>query len=469
MAIWNFGKNVCLQPAHFFEPKSESELLDVMQQHRGKKIRAIGRLHSWSDLIRADEVAISLAHLKQVQIVSGNDETSAIVGAGCQIKRLLSELQQQQLTLPSIGLITEQTVAGAISTGTHGSGRHCISHYIQTAWIARFDQQGRAEIIEVSDGNELAAAKCSLGRLGVIVRVKIAVRTQYQVEEKWREFQRVGDLLKNESDYPLTQFYVLPWRWTALAHLRRETSVAKSRWAGLYHWYTFSVIDVLLHLNICLVARYVRLPWLVKLLHRHVFPWFVMQDREVVDDSAKMLVMKHELFRHIEIELFVQRRNLQDALDFVSKTFRIADGQADDDLDQFAASFSDSNVKKMLESLKSRYCHHYPICIRRIKQDDTMMSMTSPANRGSETSPTVEPEDWYSISIISYARVSDRAGFELTAKFLADAMSKRFEARPHWGKYCPLSAAELAKLYPRSAEFQAICQQADPQGFFATS
>jgi hypothetical protein len=51
-------------------------------------------------------------------------------------------------------------------------------------------------------------------------------------------------------------------------------------------------------------------------------------------------------------------------------------------------------------------------------------------------------------------------------EFLAATMSRKFDARPHWGKFCPLPAAELIAHYPRFADFQAICEARDGQGVF---
>lgn len=61
-------------------------------------------------------------------------------GAGCRMKHLLQTLHRRtDATLPSVGLITEQTVAGVISTATHGSGRHSLSHYVEQLRVAAYD------------------------------------------------------------------------------------------------------------------------------------------------------------------------------------------------------------------------------------------------------------------------------------------------------------------------------------------
>ena len=78
---------------------------------------------------RSDDVLLDLQHLNDVKTAQRDGQVWATIGAGCQMKRVLSELERQAgATTPSIGLITEQAIAGAISTGTHGSGKHSLSH-----------------------------------------------------------------------------------------------------------------------------------------------------------------------------------------------------------------------------------------------------------------------------------------------------------------------------------------------------
>ncbi|HUQ71506.1 MAG TPA: FAD-binding protein, partial [Planctomycetaceae bacterium] len=171
--IHNFGRNVAFRPQVVLTPRTEAEVLHGLSQHRGRRIRIVGRLHSWSEAARSDDVLLDLRHLNQVQTERRPDGVWATVSAGCQIKRLLAELEQQaDVTLPSLGLVTEQSIAGAISTGTHGSGKHSLSHYISEVRVATYDATtGEPVIRTISDGPELRAARCSLGGLGVILTV----------------------------------------------------------------------------------------------------------------------------------------------------------------------------------------------------------------------------------------------------------------------------------------------------------
>jgi L-gulono-1,4-lactone dehydrogenase len=447
-SITNFGGNTRFHPAAHFAPQSEAEVLDILRAHRGRRIRAIGRLHSWSDIVVCEDVLLDLRQLDSVVIHANVESPFVEVGAGCQIKRVIRELNRHGLTLLSIGLIDEQSVAGAAATGTHGSGRPSLSHYVQSVRVAHFDAQtGEPTIREISAGVELQAVRCSLGSLGIITSMRLPIRRQYQVEEHFRRYERLEQVLEQEAVYDLQQFFLVPWRWDFLAQHRREVSGRRSRLAWLYRIYWAVGMDVGMHILMCLMARWLPGAW-TRFLFRQVIPRSVPQGWKVVDRSDRQLTMQHELFRHIEIEIFVTRSRLRDAIDHVVWLLQHAAG--------FDVAPPDS-VREWegLAAIKGRYVHQYPVCIRQVQPDDTLISMSS----GSD-------EPYYALSFISYVRPNRRDGFFQFAKVLASSMAKLFDARPHWGKYCPLSPAELARLYPNLAEFAAIQKQMDPTGAF---
>ena len=138
---------------------------------------------------------VDLQHFNsvKVKVYGAGAEPYAEIGAGCQIKRALRELYSNgQYTLPSLGLITEQTIAGAISTGTHGSGRHCLSHYPLAARIVQFDAATGEPIIRLIEaGAELEAALCSLGGLGIVTAARMPIRKQYHIEGHFRKYDRL--------------------------------------------------------------------------------------------------------------------------------------------------------------------------------------------------------------------------------------------------------------------------------------
>ena len=452
----NFGRNQVLKPSAFYTPADEQEILQILDRHRGQRIRAVGRLHSWSDAVLSDDVLLDLRRLNAVQLHSEGDQLVAEVGAGCQIKRLLKELNRHDATLQSLGLITEQTIAGAISTGTHGSGRHSMSHYVEGVRLARYDAStGKVVIDELSAGEPLQAARCSLGSLGIILSVRIRCREQYNVKEHFTETRRLSHVLDAEASFPLQQFYLIPWRWSYFIQHRREDDQPRSRLARLYRIYWLGVMDYALHLQILLMERVLRSRRLIRFSFRHIVPAFLIRNWKVTDRSSSMLVMKHEAFRHIEIELFVPRDQLADALDFAQETIEVAGGRQSTLSADNQQRIEGLGMQEDLARLHDQYFHHYPICVRRVLPDDTLISMASGSG-----------QDWYALSFISYAKPARRAGFHLFARFMARSMSRLFHARPHWGKVCPLEADELTSLYPRFDAFRTICNTLDPQGVF---
>ncbi len=462
--VQNFGRNVRFQPRFVYEPKNETELIEILDRHAGQEIRAIGSLHSWSDLPTTDSVVIRTHNLSQVLLETEIDIQDAgvhraSVGGGCSIKSLLKRLAIHDLTMPSLGLITEQSIAGAISTGTHGSGRASLSNYIDAVRIATYDREtGRAILKRVDSGNELLAARCSLGAMGVIVSVEFRCRERYRIEEHWSYQRTLDEVLASEHQYPLQQFFLVPWKWTYFVQKRRESTQSRAPLAPLYKVYRFVCLDVMMHLLILAGVRVLRSDRVVRWMFRSLLPRFVIRNWRVIDDSSELLVMEHELFRHIETELFVPRRHLAEAIEWLRDTLAYAAGGDTDPSPGLQRAAEQAELKSHLSGLSGQYCHHYPICIRRVLRDEALISMAS----GGE-------EDWYAVSLISYTAPARREGFRRTASFLVSLLGRRLGVRPHWGKWCPDSHQEIAQLYPRLREFRDLCWRDDPQGVFSNA
>ncbi len=445
MEILNFGRNMTISSRRFYTPETEQEVLEILNRHRGERIRCIGKTHSWSRVLESEDVLLDMSQIQHVRCNSEGSPT-VIAGAGCQIRRLLSELKRQRdWTLPSVGFITEQSIAGAIATGTHGSGKHSLSHYVTRLKVARYDQRSGQAIIETIDqGLELRAARCALGCLGVVLEVELPCRPCYQVEESFKEYPDVKSVLSMEDGYPLQQFYLVPWRWTCFAQHRREVDRTSSTLLSLYQWYRFFVFDLAMHLLILLSAVWMQSSGLVRWLFRWLIPLFVIRNWKVIGPSNQQLVMEHELFRHVEMEIFVPRPQLEAAIEFLK-----------------GAMIAASNGQGISSHT---YTHHYPICIRKILSDDTLISMASPLEHNPNASS--EGITWYSITLTNYHRGRARRPFEDWVALLADEMTKRFEARLHWGKLCPLSPTALVQSYPDFDRFREVCQRVDPDGRF---
>lgn len=453
--VQNFGRNVSFRPKTMYQPRTEEEVLRILDTHRGSRIRVIGRLHSFSEAACCENVLLDLGHLNSVRTEQRDGGVWATIGGGCQVKHALVELERQAgVTLPAVGLITEQAIAGAISTGTHGSGKHSLSHYIAEVRVATYDAAtGQPVIRTINSGPELQAARCSLGCLGVIVSVGMWVRSQYNVEEHFRRYDALADVVEAEEKFPLQQFFLIPWRWDYWVQHRREVATSGNWRSLVYQAYFFAVMEVGLHLIVLFLSKWFRIRWATHSFFRHLLPLTVIRNWKVVGKSQDMLVMEHELFRHVEIEVFVKRSRLDHALRVVRELLCYFDGDS-----QALSSVTAARLEQLgLLNPKdlSTYTHCYPICVRRVLPDETLISMAS-----------CEDEDSYSISFNCYAGPSALRGFNRFSEVLTRIFVSLFEARPHWGKICPMDAAMVQSLYPQIAEFQRISAEFDREAQF---
>lgn len=427
----------------------------ILDEHRSGTVRVIGAGHSWNGGIETSDALLDLRHLRWISVHS--DRRRVSVGGGCRIAELLAHLARRGLTLPSIGLIARQTVAGAVATGTHGSGRHSMSHYVESMRIACYDAEGEAEVRTVDSGQDLRAARCSVGALGVVVEETLKCVPQYYVRERcvWRP--DLDAVLDNEAAEPLQQFYLIPHTW---AYLEHERSVApdnrRSGAAMLYRAYWLIVIDVLLHLGIKLTASLLRSRRLVDFIYRRLLPVCIFPKWRVTDRSDRQLLMRHDLFRHLEMEVFVPGANLRPALDLLAEVLRAADNAAYEVSARVHDRIRALDLQDALENVRGSYSHHYPICVRRVAPDDTLISMASCHG--------MEEKDWYAISLITFTE--PRRPFQNVARFVAKTMAPLFGARLHWGKWHPLDPRQVEAIYPGLAAFRTICAQFDPRGVF---
>ena len=104
------------------------------------------------------------------------------------------------MTLPTIGTVTRQTIAGAISTATHGSGRSSLSHYVRAVRVAAYDAGGRPWVYEWRSGPDLRAARCGLGCTGIILSVTIECVPVHDVAERVRVRASLASVLEQQRE-----------------------------------------------------------------------------------------------------------------------------------------------------------------------------------------------------------------------------------------------------------------------------
>ncbi len=180
---WSGGVNCA--PQTIITRHSEDEIVALVKQasHANARIRVAGSGHSFVPLCTSDEILLSLDHLHGV-VATNRDARQATVWAGTKIHQLGDPLWALGLAMENMGDIDRQAIAGAISTGTHGTGPTLGSISTQVDGLRIVIASG--ETVDCSPTVEpeiFKAAQVSLGALGIITQVTLRLRPAYQLHE----------------------------------------------------------------------------------------------------------------------------------------------------------------------------------------------------------------------------------------------------------------------------------------------
>ena len=214
--MWqNWSGNVQASPRQLVAAKNELALQRLISSARkdNRAIRVVGSGHSFVPLCQTDDVLLSIDELEG--ILSVNTEVAqATVAAGSKLCSLGEPLRAAGLAMQNMGDIDKQSLAGAISTGTHGTGPAFGSLSTQVVGLRLIDAS--AEPIDCSETSEpdvFRAAQLSLGALGVITRVTLKLLPTYRLHERsWTlPFEACMERLESlTSDNRHFEFFWLP-------------------------------------------------------------------------------------------------------------------------------------------------------------------------------------------------------------------------------------------------------------------
>ncbi len=186
-SIWtNWSGSVTCAPQMLAAPSSEAEIIDLIKQARliDNYLRVTGTGHSFVPLCASDDLLLSLDNLQGIVSINQTAQ-QATVWAGTKIHQLGDPLWEANLAMANMGDIDRQSIAGAISTGTHGTG--CTLGSISTQVVGLRIVTASGEIIECSPAREpeiFQAAQVSLGALGIITQVTLQLLPAYYLHER---------------------------------------------------------------------------------------------------------------------------------------------------------------------------------------------------------------------------------------------------------------------------------------------
>lgn len=186
----NWSGSVTCQPRQIAMPISEAAVAELVKQaaRAGQVVRVTGSGHSFLPLCATDDVLISLDNLAGIESAD-RERLEATIFAGTKLHALGEPLAAHGMALANQGDIDRQSLAGAVSTGTHGTGPTLGSFSTQVVGLRIVTAEG--ELLELDldrDADVMAAARTSLGALGVTTAIRLRVLPAYRLHEKlWQE------------------------------------------------------------------------------------------------------------------------------------------------------------------------------------------------------------------------------------------------------------------------------------------
>lgn len=409
MSQWsNWSGSVAARPREIARPKTEAELARLVAS--ANKVRVAGAGHSFMPLCETNGLLLSLDQFEGGIEVSA-DGAHVWAPAGWSLAKLTAALWARGLSLINQGDVNPQALAGAIGTGTHGTGEK-LGSLSTTARAFRLARADGAIITCSADENPdlFQAQRVGLGMLGVVTRIEIDVTPAYHLEETLTamplaEIEAQWDELAANNRH--VEFWVFPHGGQAL--LKRLNPAPPE--GEMMQTTDVDESDFRHFCNISAAA-----PWLT----RHIQPHLVskrLNARRV--GPAYKVFPSDRTVRFEEMEYEVPR----------------------------AAGFA-ALKEAMAHIQKKRLPVVFPFEFRVVAGDDIWLS---PMHAGACSS----------ISMHQYAKMPYAEVFAAI-----EPIFRAHGGRPHWAKRHTLTRADVNALYPNAERFRAVRAAHDPHGKF---
>jgi len=375
------------------------------------RVKVVGSGHSFTDIACTDGVMVDMSKMRGVLAVDGNEVT---VQAGITIRELGEELRSRGLAMENQGDVDPQTLAGAIATATHGTGGRFGNLSSQVAGIRLVS--GTGDLVDV-DGDELRAARVSLGALGAIAAVTlrcVPAFTIHRIDEPLPLDEVLPRLDEVVDAHDHWEAFVMPYTRRALTLTSERTDRAPSPPGRVAAFAHDVVLENVVLGAFCRAGR--AFPKLIPSLNRRLAA--LMGGAEHLDASNRVYA-NTRLVRFTEMEYAIPREHAAEALE---------------------------RVLELIE--RRRLPVGFPIELRVVAPDDALLSTAYER-------PT------------AYIAVHQYLGMEFETYFRAvEAVMDEYGGRPHWGKRHYQSAATLAPRYPEWERFQEVRERLDPERRF---
>ena len=241
--IWtNWARTVSATPVRQEQPASEDELSDAVRRavREGHPVRVVGGGHSFAPAAATDGVQLNLDRLNALHRVERDPDTGhalVTVGAGMRLHQLNRILAERGLAMQNLGDIDQQSLAGAISTGTHGTGARFGGLATRGRGLTIVGPDGAVTRATPTEQHDLfEASRLGLGATGVLSSVTIEAVPAFDlhaIEEPWpldRVLDRVHDLVGDNDHF---EFFWFPATRRALTLRNRRIEPGTHTGSGL--------------------------------------------------------------------------------------------------------------------------------------------------------------------------------------------------------------------------------------------
>lgn len=421
MTSWeNWGRSVKTTPARQAQPASTAEVQTIVREaaRDGLTVKAYGAGHSFTPIAATEGVLLHLGRMNKV-LATDVESGQVRVQAGLSLHDLNPQLKALGLALPNLGDVDPQSVAGAVSTGTHGTGHklHGISNAVRGVQLVT----AAGDVLEIDENHPwFGASRVTLGALGIITEVTLQCVPAFLLHAREEPMplpevlDRLPELVEENDHF---EFYWFPHTEKAL--IKRNNRVPEGtqpKPLGKFkHWLDDEFLSNTVYERVNRIAA----------KRRNLVPRInnisgsLLGAREYTSDSFDVFVSPRTVkFR--ESEFAMPRAALTDVISELQGWF----------------SAGHENIS-------------FPIEVRFTAADDVWMS-------------TGHERDNCYVAVHHYWRNDPTAYFAA-----AQDIFTSHEGRPHWGKMHTLGADYFAQRYSRFNDFVAIRDELDPQRLFS--
>lgn len=417
----NWGRTAHVRPQRVERPRSPEgvQRAVVAAVAQGLRVKAVGAGHSFTGIAVAPDVLLELDDLQGLVRVD-EERRQVTLLAGTRLHRIPGLLARYGLAMENLGDIDRQSISGAISTGTHGTGAGFGGISTQVVGATLITANGEFLVVDENNSPELIpAVALGLGALGILIEVTlqcVPAFVMHAIDEPAPLEDVLATVHERAAASDHFEFYWFPH--TEVALTKRQTrlpeSAVRKPLPPVGKWIDETLLSNGIYRAVCAVGTVV--PPVTPAFSRLAVK--LTGDREYTDLSNRVFTQSRTVrFREMEYALPAEN---------VVPAFRA--------------------VRDLIA--KRGWKIEFPIEVRFAAEDDRWLS-------------TAHGRASAYIAVHRYWRHNPREFFDAVEQIMLE-----HGGRPHWGKMHTLGAADLRERYPRFDDFVALRDRLDPERRF---